>query len=93
MKLSVYFLILSTFLVFRLPITECPLVFLGYGLFSYIDWRISRWRKAKLSDEHLYWEKDTQDKDMENQGNFTRVRLEGDSQVIVHRIVDFLSEM
>jgi hypothetical protein len=93
MKLSVYFLILSIFLVFHLSIRECVFVFVGYGLFSFIDWRISRWRKFKLAGEHLYWEKDLEDPHMENHGDLSRVRLEGDSQVMVHRILDFLSEM
>ena len=93
MKLSVYFLILSTFLVFHLPITECALVFVGYGLFSYIDWRISWWRKVRLVDKHMHWEKDAEDPHMESRGKLCRVRLEDDSQVIVYRIVDFLSDM
>ena len=92
MKMSVYFLILSTFLVFNLPITECALVLVGYGLFSYIDWRIRRWRKEKLFDEHIHWEKDNEDPQLENHGNLSRVHLEGDSQQIVARILDFLRE-
>ena len=47
---------------------------------------------AVTAQRHLYWEKDAEDPHMENRGNLTRVRLEGDHQTIVHRIIDYLSE-
>lgn len=91
MKLSFYFLILATVLVFNKPIWAAVLIGAGYYVFSLIDGLLAQRRRLKLWDDFTFWEKDQEDPKMENRRGLTRVRLEGDNQVIVARVTEFLS--
>jgi hypothetical protein len=93
MKLSVYFLILATVIVFDKPILAGAFTCAGYYVFSSVDEILARRRKLKLWDKFTLWEKDPEDPEMENRGNLTRVRLEGESQQIVARVTEFVSQL
>jgi hypothetical protein len=94
MTIRVYFLILATFLVFRLPLWEGVAVFVGYYICERVDQWLERRRKDRIFDEEtMLWEEDPEDPTHETFGNLSRIKLENHEQRIVTRIAEFIRRL
>jgi hypothetical protein len=76
---------------FRFSFWHTCLVLIGYLSFEHLDqWLSKRAREKIIADETSGWETDPKDPAWENKGNLTRVKLNGDAQIIVTRLADLI---
>ncbi len=90
----VWFLIGIACAMFKLPIWAIAVVFIGFGIAEYFDQRQAKKAREEVFDDVLFgWQPSEDDKDYEDKGGLTRVRLNGQDQILAVRIAELLVRM
>ena len=88
------FLIVAAGLMVHLSVLEVVSLVVGYTAFENLDqWRARRVRRARIDrvlDEEMEWEKDPDRPQWEMQGEFTRIKLPQNEQIVVTRVAMIL---
>ena len=91
MSTRALFLIAAAAAIFHLSSWQASVVLFGYGICAYFDqWLSRREREKVISDEMDGWEKDSDEAEYETKGNWSRVRLTGQNQIIAARVANLL---
>jgi hypothetical protein len=94
MSLRAGFLIVAAALVLNLSYWQTGLVLAGYFGFARIDeWLANRARAKVIDDEVIGWTVDADNPDHETHGNWSRVRLPQNEQVVLWRVAELLRKL
>jgi len=91
---KVWWLIIVACVGFNFSRLNTGVVLGGYALAEYIEQRQAKKAREQVLEDVMHgWEQRKNDAETEEKGNFTRVRLVGQNQIIVARIAELISRM
>jgi hypothetical protein len=69
-------------------------ILVGYALAEYLDQRQEKKTREEIFDDTLFgWEPSEDDKEYEDKGGLSRVRLTGQNQIVAVRVGELLVRM
>ena len=88
-----WFLIAVACVVFNLR-WGSVVILVGYGLAEYFDQRQEKKTREEIFDDALFgWKPSEDDKEYEDKGGLSRVRLTGQNQIVAVRVGELLVRM
>jgi hypothetical protein len=94
MSFRVGFLIFSASLILHVPGWATGLLLVGYSGFAKLDeWMLRRKREKLFDDEISGWNDDPENSEYQTKGNFSRIKLPRNEQIVVTRVAELLRRM